>query len=390
MRTTSFTRRIRGPVTQFVVLICLLGLLVPSGLRGAEDAKSDNTIRIAVAGAQSGKLSGLGIPTLRAAQIAAEKINEKGGIFDKKVRIIPQDDQCQAEKAAAIANDLISEGISLVLGHTCSGPTKAALDVYRNSDVIVISSSATNPALTQRGDYPNFFRTISPDDAQVKIQTDFLLGVSRLSKIAILHDNDDYGRGQAEFARMFVKQSGKAEVVLYEEIAAGSYNYSEIVQKIRKSGAQGVIYGGYYPEASQIVAQMQETNMKIVFIAGDGVKDDSFIKFGQKYAGDVYVTAPRDTSDNSMAMDAIDSHKKKYREPPGQFYLNGYAGTLAFFNAIRKSGSLDHTSIVRFLRRSYVRTPIGSISFDRKGDVRGYGFSLFKIENGKYAEVELK
>ncbi len=54
--------------------------------------------------------------------------------------------------------------MDVVLGHICSGATKASLPIYNNPGILVISPSATNPGLTQRGEYPDFFRTIAPDD----------------------------------------------------------------------------------------------------------------------------------------------------------------------------------------------------------------------------------
>lgn len=385
------TKAFDSSVMRLLLFICVAVFLFPSGSEGAETSgDSDKIIRIGVAGAHSGDLASLGIPSLRAVRIATKMQNRKGGIFGRKIEITDQDDRCKPSNAAEVAKKLLSDNISMIMGHTCSGATKAALDIYKGSKVVVISSSSTNPDLTQSGNYPGFFRTISPDDAQAKLQTDFLLKVLKLAKIALVHDNDDYGRGQAAFAKTFLEKSGNANIVLYEEIAAGAGDYSQIADKIRASGAQAVIYGGYYPEASKIILQMRIKKMKTVFMGGDGVMNDSFLKSVRSNTEGLYTTGPRDMSGNEMADEAIRMHKKIYGDPPGQFYLNAYAGTLALFNAIRKSGSMDYDSVIRFLRLSYISTPIGAISFDKKGDVRGYGFSLFKIADGKYVEIEMK
>ena len=95
-----------------------------------------------------------------------------------------------------------------MLGHICSGAAKAALGIYRDAGVIAMSPSATNPELTQSGQYPNFYRTIAPDDAQARIEVDFALDTLKAKKIAVLHDKQDYGRGLAEFAKKFVEASG--------------------------------------------------------------------------------------------------------------------------------------------------------------------------------------
>src|SRR5512136_1799043 len=113
----------------------------------------------------------------------------------------------------------------MVLGHICSGATKAALGLYNDAKIIVMSPSATNPDLTQSGQYPNFYRTIASDDAQARQEVEFAINNLKVKKIAVLHDKGDYGKGLAEFAKRFIEESKKATVVLYEGITPGAVDY---------------------------------------------------------------------------------------------------------------------------------------------------------------------
>ena len=80
--------------------------------------------------------------------IVAE-VNAKGGINGKKVELMVVDDQCKPEIATNVASKLVSQGVNMVIGHVCSGATKAALGIYKDAKVVVISPSATNPPLTK-------------------------------------------------------------------------------------------------------------------------------------------------------------------------------------------------------------------------------------------------
>ena len=80
----------------------------------------------------------------------------------KQVELIIEDDVCKPEVATNTAAKLVGEEVVAVIGHICSGATKAALGIYKDENIITISPSATNPPLTKSGDYPNFFRTIAP------------------------------------------------------------------------------------------------------------------------------------------------------------------------------------------------------------------------------------
>lgn len=344
------------------------------------------TINLGVPGAHSGDLASYGLPTVNAAKLVVDNLNAKGGVLGKNIVILQEDDQCKPEVAANVGNKLVSEGVDVVLGHICSGATKAALNVYKEAKIVTMSPSATNVDLTKSGDYPNFFRTISPDDAQASLQVDFVMNTLKAKKIAVIHDKGDYGKGLAEFAKGYFEERG-AEVALFEGITPGAVDYSAVVQKIKNSGSDAVVYGGYHPEAAKIITQMKKKKMDIFFISDDGVRDETFIKVAGKYAEGVYATGPIDTSTNPMAIAAVEQHKKAYGADPGAFYLNAYAAALCLLNAVEKAGSTDYDAVTKALTTEWVETPLGRISFDERGDALGIGFSMYQVRDGVYVEV---
>lgn len=345
-------------------------------------------VKIAVVGPHSGDLASYGIPTVRAAELVVERRNSLCGIGGRSIELVVEDDVCKPEIATSTATKVTGEGVHAVLGHICSGATKAAMGIYKDSNIVAMSPSATNPALTQSGDYPNFFRTIASDDAQARLEVDFALGVLKVSKIAVLHDKGDYGKGLAEFAKGFIEADDRGEVVLYEGVTPGAVDYSAVVNKINQSGAEAVIFGGYHPEASKIVSQMRKKAMKTIFISDDGVKDDTFIKVAGEYAEGVYATGPMDTSKNPIAIEAVEAHKAKYGDDPGAFFLNAYAAALALINAVEKSCSTEYDDIVNVLRNEWVATPLGIIKFDERGDAIGVGFAMYQVQDGTYVEIK--
>ncbi|HIP82954.1 MAG TPA: branched-chain amino acid ABC transporter substrate-binding protein, partial [Desulfocapsa sulfexigens] len=327
-----------------------------------------DTIKFGVAGAQSGDLASYGLPTVKAAELVVAMYNAKGGINGKKVELLIEDDVCKPEVATNTATKLVTDGVDVVLGHICSGATKAALPIYKEAGVVVMSPSATDTGLTFSGDYPNFFRTIAHNDAQAIAMADFATNTVGSKKIAVIHDKGDYGKGLAEIAKKLVEESGKAEVVLFEGVTPGAVDYTAIVQKIKRKGADTVLFGGYHPEASKIVTMMNKKRLKVTFISDDGVKDDTFIKVAGKNAEGVYATGPKDTSSNPLSGISIEAHKKAYNADPGAFYEAAYSAAIALLNAIEKAGSTDMPAVVKALRTEKVDTPVGKIHFDEKGD----------------------
>jgi branched-chain amino acid transport system substrate-binding protein len=369
------------------LLMAILVLALVGTMAFAAGGKESGTIKIGVAGAHTGDLASYGLPSVNAAKLVIDDVNAKGGINGAKIELFVEDDQCRPEVATNTASKLVSNNVVAVIGHICSGATKAALGIYNDSKIVTISPSATNPPLTQSGEYLNFFRTIAPDDAQALMATTFIKDTLKLKKLAILHDKGDYGKGFADLVKEYSEKAG-IQVLLYEGVNPGAPDYSAVVNKIGNAGVDGVVWGGYHPEASKLVQQMKDKGMNLPFISDDGVKDNTFIEVAGKYADGVYATGPTDTSTNPMAIKAAADHKAKFGDEPGAFFLNAYAATQAIVNAIQKAGSTDFAAVSKALKSEYVETALGKISFDAKGDVIGFGFSVYQVQNGKYVELK--
>jgi branched-chain amino acid transport system substrate-binding protein len=343
---------------------------------------------LGVAGAHSGDLASYGMPTVNAAKLVAKEYNAKGGVNGMTVEVLPMDDQCKPELATNAATKLVSEKVSIVIGHICSGATKAALPIYKDAKVVVMSPSATSTELTQSGSYPNFFRTISYDLVQGNAAANFATSTLKVKKVAVIHDKGDYGKGFAESAKKAIEDGKVAKVVLFEGITPGGVDYSAVIQKIKATGADCVLFGGYHPEASKIVTQMHKKGLKIAFVSDDGVKDDTFIKTAGPDAEGVYATGPQILADNAVFKKAVADHQKEFGSEPGAFYSQAYAAAQSLLNAVAKAGSTDYDKVVAALRSEYVETPVGKIKFDAKGDAEGVSFSVYQVKNGKYELVK--
>lgn len=366
------------------ILLVASVVLFSAVASGQQDA--DAPIKIGVAGAHSGDLASYGIPSVNAATLAVEAVNAAGGVLGRQIELVVEDDQCKEEVASNTAAKVVGEGVVAVVGHICSGATEAAMSIYKDSEIIAISPSATKTSLTLSGSYPNFLRSIAHDDAQGQLAGTFVADTLGLSKVAVLHDKGAYGKGFAE-ACMAVLENAGVEVVLFEGLTVGAPDYSAVINKVANSGAEGIIWGGYHPEASKLVTQMKGKGMTLPVISDDGVKDNTFIDVAKENAEGVYATGPQDTSSNPLAQAAIEAHVAKYGEEPGAFFLNAYAATMAIINAIEVAGTTEYSAVLEALKSEYVETPLGNISFDEKGDVIGFGFSIFQVQNGEYVEL---
>jgi len=187
---------------------------------------------------------------------------------------------------------------------------------------------------------------------------------------------------------MFIEEGKKAEVVLFEGVTPGAVDYTAVVQKVKRSKADAVIFGGYHPEASKIITAMKKKKVDAAFVSDDGVKDDTFIKVAGEYSEGGYATGPKDNSANPLNKKAIAAHEAAFSEKPGAFYIEAYSAMIAITEAIKAAGTTDYDKVTAVLKSKWVDTPIGKIKFDERGDAIGAGFSVYQVQNGKYVEVK--
>ncbi|TLM64770.1 MAG: branched-chain amino acid ABC transporter substrate-binding protein [Deltaproteobacteria bacterium] len=371
------------PVKRWSLLLLTVAVLLPVPAPAEKPP-----IVIGVAGAHSDNLAPYGIPTKEAVEMLAADLNAKGGLLGRPVKLLILDDQCKPEIAANVATAAVSQGAQAVIGHICSGATKAALGIYREAKIIVISPAATNPPLTMSGEYPNFFRTIAPDDKQGQLAAAFAAGKLGARKVAVLHDKGDYGKGFADSAKAALEKDGKAAVVLYDGITPGAMDYSAVIQKVRKEGADAVIYGGYHPEASKLVALMKKKRVDIPFIGPDGVMGSGFLSIAGANAEGVYATGPMDVARYPLNQQLRAAYQKKYGREPGMFFDQGAAAWQALVAAIQKAGGTGYAALEKALRNNPVETSVGRIKFDARGDAEGVGFAVYQVRAGKFTEVK--
>src|SRR5882757_3060960 len=175
-----------------------------------QPAAASTDIPIGVYAATSGSEAAFGQATVEGEKLAAEEINNNGGVLGKKIRLVMEDDQGKAEEAASVVTKLIThDNVLAIIGENSSNQSLAAAPIAQASKVPMISPSSTNPAVTKKGDY--IFRVCFTDPYQGKALAMFVRTNLHATTAAILRDNkNDYSVGLAEFFRKeFTTLGGK-------------------------------------------------------------------------------------------------------------------------------------------------------------------------------------
>lgn len=368
---------------KFTPLAAALGLM--AGMLASAGAQAD-TIKIAIAGPFTGAVTQYGAMVKEGVDTAVEMINAAGGVLGKQIETVVMDDGCEPKQGPVVANRVVNDDIHYVVGHVCSGATIAATNIYDSEGVLMVSPSATAPAVTEGKNYEMIFRTIGRDDQQGPAAAAFIIEQIKPQAVAVLHDKQSYGQGIASSVRDELEKAG-VKVAMFEGINAGDSDYSAVITKIRSSGADFVYYGGYHPEMGLLLRQGAEQGLKVKFMGPEGVGNPDINAIAGAAVEGMLLTLPADFTQDPANADIIKAFEAKKRNAGGAFQLTAYAATMAITEGIKGAGEDDPTKVAAWLHANSINTPIGEISWDDQGDLENFRFDVFTWKQDGSREV---
>ena len=223
------------------VLTVLAGSTLLSTAAIAEDVK------LGIIFGFTGPIESLTQPMAAAAALAMKEATDSG-IFlgGSTVSSVRGDSTCIDSAAAVSAAERLvtSDKVNAIVGGDCSGVTGAILqNVARPNGIVMISPSATSPALSTAEDDGLFFRTSPSDARQGQIMTEILMEQG-ITKVPVTYTNSDYGKGLAEaFEAAFTAAGGT--VTLNAAHEDGKADYSAEVGALAAAGGDRLVIAGY-------------------------------------------------------------------------------------------------------------------------------------------------
>ncbi len=366
----------------FKIMKNILSIIASIFLLGSINAKAD--VVVASAGPMSGQYASFGAQLKAGAEMWLKDTNAKGGILGEKVKLVIGDDACDPKQAVAVANKFAGQGVTYVAGHFCSGSSIPASKVYTEEGIIQVSPASTNPAFTDKGG-PNVFRVCGRDDQQGEVAGAFLAKEYSGKKVAIIHDKTAYGKGLADATKKNMNKGGLKET-MYEAFTAGEKDYSALVSKLKSNSIDAVYLGGYHTEGGLIVRQMRDQGMKTKLISGDALVTAEYWQITGDAGEGTLMTFSPDPRNNPEAAPLVKKFKAAGIEPEG-YVLYSYAALQVFEQAATQAGSIDRKKILKAMKKGKFNTVLGTLSFDKKGDVSLPGYVFYEWSKGNYKQL---
>jgi len=351
------------------------------------------TVKIGYAGPMTGDYSAFGIDISNGATIAFDNAEPIDG-FD--FELVIEDTQGSGEGGASVANKFASNpDIVAIAGHTFSGSTEAAIPIYNDARIPMLSPSATKETLTE-GDQDVFNRIPFTDAIQGANAAAYLYNVLGVTTLAVIHDGDAYGQGLAEtVAAQFEALGGT--VVASEAITPGETDYSPVLTAIAAFSPEAIFYGGYYSEAAVIASNMDVAGLgDAILFSDDGSYGETFIDLAGAAAEGVYAgaSAEPDPTPEREAFDA--AYLAKFGEAPGvlsTFTWHGYDIGAALIYAVGEVAILGDDGNLYVPREAMVEAVrgltdfpglTGPITCNATGECNTKGPTFFVVQDGAW------
>lgn len=363
----------------------LAGVALAASFAFAPMAHAD--IVIGLVAPLTGPVAAYGDQVKNGAEAAVDHINKNGGILGEQVTLKLADDAGDPKQGVSAANNLVGDGVHYVVGPVTSGVAMAASDVFAENGVLMVTPTATAPDLTNRG-LTNVLRTCGRDDQQAEVAAKYVLDHLKDKKIAVIHDKGTYGMGLANAFKAAINAGGIKEV-MYEGLTAGEKDYTALVGRLKKDGAEVIYFGGYHPEGGLLARQLADAGVKAQIIGGEGLSNTEYWAIGNQAAEGTLFTNASDALKNPDSADAVAVLKEK-GVPPEAFTLNAYAAVQVIKAGIEKVGKADDAMAVATALKGGepIQTAIGKLTYGENGDLSSPSFSLYKWDDGKIVAAE--
>jgi branched-chain amino acid transport system substrate-binding protein len=254
---------------------------------------TEGDVYVYVATPLSGFQANGGQTVLGGVNLLADELNREGGLLGYRVVVVGLDDESDSEVAAAVAKqvqDEIAAGKRVLglIGHYNSGQTLVAMEIYKDLSLVVITPTASELSITQKA-YNNFFRVNANDAVQAAVDAQFLVEELGARRVAIVHNDTEYGVGLRDQMTQALDQLG-VEVVTAIQVAEGQDAYEREVQELQQAGPDAIFYAGYEIEAPFLRRSVVEEGLDIPFLASDGAFLSATIDDAEGTADGMYVS----------------------------------------------------------------------------------------------------
>ncbi|RUM99330.1 amino acid ABC transporter substrate-binding protein [Pseudaminobacter arsenicus] len=332
-----------------------------------------DTIKIGVNQPLTGPVAASGNYVTNGARIAADQINEKGGVLGKQIELIIEDNKSNPTEAAAVAEKLIvRDEVSAIMGAWGSTMTLAVMPKLEEYGIPMVVETSSSGKITTSGN-PWIFRTAPTSDMLADSFGPFVEKFG-MKKAAFLAVNNDWGHSNTDaYSNMLAKHG--VPTVLKESMDANAVDLSAQLAKIKASDADVLLVTTEIEQLTLIFKQAFSLRLpqKIIATTTSSTPDQA-IEHAGSAADNAYFTVlfapwfPDMAPNPEVAKFFAEEWERRDFEFAGRIEgQRGYDAILSIAAAVEKAGTAEPEAIRKALWEVEVKGVNSNIKFLKQG-----------------------
>ncbi|MGF6414887.1 branched-chain amino acid ABC transporter substrate-binding protein [Paraburkholderia sp. MM5482-R1] len=347
-------------------------------------ARADNlVVKIGFSAPLTGSNAGYGKDMENGVRLALEDAQAQGvKIANQTVtfELEAQDDQGDPRIGVQVAQKLVDDGVSVVIGHFNSGVTIPASTIYDRAGLPMINPAATSPVVTSRG-LKYVYSTVSTDAQLSGNAGAYAVKTTGAKRIAVLDDRTAFGQGQAD---AFVKavQAAGGNIVAREFTTDKAVDFRTQLTNLKGLNADLVFFGGLDAQASLVAKQMKQLGLRSQLVGG-GICDTDFVKLAGGAAEGVMgwqYGSPLGTT--TAGRDFAQRFRQRFGVDVLSYAPTSYDATWAAIKAMQAAKSTNPAEWRVRLKATDFEGVTGKIAFAADGSLKDAASTLYVVKNG--------
>jgi branched-chain amino acid transport system substrate-binding protein len=384
-KSKSLFKRLIGAGFIFLVLICLVQC---GGERKQEKTDEVLNVEIGVILPLTGEAAYVGSSVRNGMELALAQENDKYPGRKLKFSLIYEDSADRVETAVSAYTKLTT--IDKVNTVVCVSSGWKAIIPLADKDEKVIFATAVSPSnVAAMSSWA--FRFFISADSDATLMANFAVSHLKLSKVAILYVNDEFGNSYRDiFSKSFESKNGK--IVDSEGFAQAETDFNPILTRVKSKNPEGIYILAYGNNMGLIPRQMKVLGLNIPILSiGTISQPDIMQQAGDSVEGAYYTTTRFNTFAPATPelKNFVDNYMKIYQKPPIFFEVFGYDTIKILSTVIAQYGTSAKDIRDGLLKLKNYNAAAGKVSISPEGEAL-FPVVVRQIKEGKYVDVVFK
>jgi len=374
--------------------IALASLALTATLAHSQQGVSKDEITLGSIQDLSGPIAGFGKQARLGMMLAADEINEQGGVNGRKLKLIVEDSAYDPKKAVLAAQKLVNQDkIFMMVGHIGTAQNMAAMPVQFEKNVINFF-----PITAAHEMYEPFHKLKYSYAAtyydQMRNAVPKLVKEKGAKKACVMYQDDDFGLEVLKGGEAGLKTLNMefAEKTSYKR---GATDFSSQISKMQAGGCDMIVLGTIIRETIGAIGTARKLGYNPIFLGSSAAYTDLIHKLGGKAMDGLYATMTVQNPYLDEASQPIrfwaSKYKTKFNEDPTVFSVYGYSIISSFAVAANKTGkNLTTDSFIKVMDNLTIEPDFfgGAVqTFSATKRLGSDASRLSQIQDGKWKTV---